>query len=385
MAFDPLSFIIGQQTAKGSGGGSGGDYSDIHFVTFMSEDGSTELYKRPVADGDDCADPVIRGLISEPTKESTAQYNYTLVGWSATPNGALDENILKSVTTDKTVYANFASVLRYYTITYYDSDGTTVLKTESLAYGATPTYKPTKDEYDFVAWTPDAVVTGNMSYTATWKEKAAFGTTSWAEISAITTAGTSANTFKVGDTRDEVLTYADGTTENIEFVIAHIYDDGRLVICLNHALKTQKQIHSSANSSQSNIYNNDLGIYLTDTVFPALSEELKAVVREDINVGFVKRKIALLTQYNANGTSQNTDVNYTGFSLYATQTNRIRKLGKDGTVAITYWLNDSKQSVSIGYRFGRINEDGSITVASKNMGGAVGITDPRGVVFYVVV
>ena len=89
-----------------------GDYSDVHFVTFMNEDGSTELYKRPVADGDDCADPVKRGLISEPTKESTAQYNYTHVGWSASPSGALDENILKAVKADKTVYANFAAVLR---------------------------------------------------------------------------------------------------------------------------------------------------------------------------------------------------------------------------------------------------------------------------------
>ena len=206
MAFDPLSFIIGPQTGKGSGGGSGGDYSDIHFVTFMSEDGTTELYKRAVVDGDDCADPVKRGYISEPPKESTAQYNYTLVGWSASPNGALDKNILKAITADKTVYANFAAVLRYYTVTYYDDDGTTVLKTESLAYGATPSYKPTKDGFAFVEWTPKEAVSGEMSYTAVWKVKAAFETATWAEIAAICEAGTEAEYFALGDTREITLT-----------------------------------------------------------------------------------------------------------------------------------------------------------------------------------
>ena len=52
----------------------GGSVEGVHFVTFMSEDGTVELYKRPVADGDDCADVVERGLIPAPTKESTAQY-----------------------------------------------------------------------------------------------------------------------------------------------------------------------------------------------------------------------------------------------------------------------------------------------------------------------
>ncbi|MBQ7875541.1 MAG: hypothetical protein IJ306_10400, partial [Oscillospiraceae bacterium] len=114
--------IFGVEGKAETGGSGENDYSAVHFVTFMSEDGTTELYKRPVADGDDCADPVVRGLLSEPTKESTAQYSYTHVGWSAEPNGALDENVLKAITEDKTVYANFASVLRYYTVTYYDSD-----------------------------------------------------------------------------------------------------------------------------------------------------------------------------------------------------------------------------------------------------------------------
>lgn len=161
----------------------GGTVEGVHYVTFMSEDGSTELYKRPVADGDDCADPVERGLISAPTKESTVQYDYSFVGWATTPNGALDETALNAVAEDKTVYAAFASALRYYTITYYDEDGTTVLKTESLAYGSMPSYTPVKGGYVFDGWQTELTpVEGDASYIATWSNSIASGTfTSGAE------------------------------------------------------------------------------------------------------------------------------------------------------------------------------------------------------------
>jgi hypothetical protein len=149
----------------------GGSVEGVHYVTFMSQDGTTELYKRPVADGDDCADPVTRGYISTPTKESTAQYSYTHNGWATAPNGSANSNALKAVTEDKTVYAAFKATVRSYTVTYYDSDGATVLKTESLAYGTTPSYAPTKTGYQFDGWTPAvAAVTGNASYTAQWTE-----------------------------------------------------------------------------------------------------------------------------------------------------------------------------------------------------------------------
>lgn len=162
----PASFPENISAIKTNGFAEG-----VHYVTFMSQDGTTELYKRPVADGDDCADPITRGYISKPTKESTVQYDYSFVGWATTPNGAWDENALKAVTEDKTVYATFAAAVRYYTVTYYDEDGTTVLKTEQLAYGTTPSYVPSQNGYSFNGWTPAlATVTGNASYTASWTE-----------------------------------------------------------------------------------------------------------------------------------------------------------------------------------------------------------------------
>ena len=149
---------------------SGGS-SDVCYVTFKN--GSTTLYKKAVAVGDDCVDVLAKGLLTTtPTKASTAQYHYTYSGWSRTNGGAASDTALSSVTANRTVYAAFASSVRSYTITYYDSDGTTVLKTESLAYGATPNYVPSKDGFDFDGWTTTVTaVTGNASYTAKWTEK----------------------------------------------------------------------------------------------------------------------------------------------------------------------------------------------------------------------
>ena len=147
---------------------SNGSSKEIHYITFMN--GDTVLYKRPVADGDDCADVLERGLIETPTKESTVQYNYTFYGWGASDGGAADANILKNITEDKTVYAIFKKAAVPYTITWLDNDGT-VLKVETLTYGAMPSYTPSKDGYSFVAWTPEvSSVVGDATYTASWEE-----------------------------------------------------------------------------------------------------------------------------------------------------------------------------------------------------------------------
>ena len=152
----------------------GGSSADVRYVTFMNDDGTVELGKKAVATGDDCADPIARGVFSTPTKESTAQYTYTFYGWATTPNGAADSNWNKAVTEDRTVYANFVSAVRYYTIAYYDSDGTTVLETESLAYGTMPSYAPVKTGYFLSGWIPEiSAVSGNASYVAQWAETAA--------------------------------------------------------------------------------------------------------------------------------------------------------------------------------------------------------------------
>jgi len=296
MNFDPISFAMGMNAGKksagGGGSGGGGSIEGVHYVTFMSWDGSTELYKRIVADGDDCADPVERGYINEPTKKSTAQYSYTHVGWSSTANGALDENILKAVTADKTVYANFAAVLRYYTITYYDSDGTTVLKTESLAYGATPSYEPEKEGFAFTGWVPAlATVTGNAAYNASWTSVITFANASWTQIGEICAEGKALETFKVGDTKTLVLTMNESTILNVPVIVAGFeHDDladgsgkAKMSIVCNRAITT------IATGTMNNNYrwvssNIRARLNYSGSIYNTLPEALKTVLKPVIKV-----------------------------------------------------------------------------------------------------
>lgn len=149
---------------------------DVRYVTFRNES-TGEEYVKAVATGDDCVDVVAKGLWATPAKESDAQYDYTFYGWGASDGGAADSTILQNITENKTVYAIFTATVRYYTITYYDDDGVTVLNTESLAYGSVPSYTPTKDGAVFDSWSPNlATVTGDASYTVVWSSVLASGT-----------------------------------------------------------------------------------------------------------------------------------------------------------------------------------------------------------------
>jgi hypothetical protein len=73
-----------------------------------------------------------------------------------------------------TYIAQFSSAINSYTITWENYDGT-VLETDSVAYGSTPTYDgatPTREEdeegtYLFSSWSPSVtIVNGDQTYTA---------------------------------------------------------------------------------------------------------------------------------------------------------------------------------------------------------------------------
>ena len=160
----------------GTHAGGGGSSADVRYVTFRNES-TGEEYKKPVAYGDDCVDVVAKGLWKTPTKESTAQYNYTFYGWGASDGGAADANILKNITEDKTVYAIFTATARLYTITWLDDDGVTELPGQKQwAYGTVPSYTPTKEGVAFDKWTPTpTAVTEDASYVASWYSVIASG------------------------------------------------------------------------------------------------------------------------------------------------------------------------------------------------------------------
>ncbi|MBR0067143.1 MAG: hypothetical protein IJQ00_06075, partial [Kiritimatiellae bacterium] len=95
-----------------------------------------------------------------PTKASTAQYDYEFAGWSPA---------VASVTGEATYTATFTPILRSYTITWLNEDGT-ALDTSTVEYGATPSHAaPTKAstaqyDYTFAGWGNVVAVTGEATY-----------------------------------------------------------------------------------------------------------------------------------------------------------------------------------------------------------------------------
>ena len=114
----------------------------------------------------------------EPTKEATAQYNYSFKGWTPEVN---------DVSGDATYTATYQEELRKYTITWQDDSGNT-LKTEEVAYGEVPSFgenDPTKEStnlftYTFNGWSPNVVaVDSDATYNATFLEQTRTYTITW--------------------------------------------------------------------------------------------------------------------------------------------------------------------------------------------------------------
>ena len=107
--------------------------------------------------------------LEEPTREATAQYSYTFVGW---------DKQIEAATEDLTYVATYLETINTYEVTFKNADGT-VLETKTLEYGQVPTYsgkEPTKEataehSYRFEGWDKEfAEVTGDVAYTAQYTE-----------------------------------------------------------------------------------------------------------------------------------------------------------------------------------------------------------------------
>ncbi|MDD5989779.1 MAG: hypothetical protein PUC34_00770 [Paludibacteraceae bacterium] len=115
--------------------------------------------------------PVLRNTMptppANPTRESDAQYDYSFKAWSPT---------IVAATENATYTATYNMALRSYTVRFLNYDGT-VLQTETLDYGTTPSYKGETPTYadeskEFIGW-DDVMrsVDRNKDYTAQYTTK----------------------------------------------------------------------------------------------------------------------------------------------------------------------------------------------------------------------
>lgn len=207
--------------------GGGGDIpTGYKTVTFMN--GDNVIFERFVLSGDDCPDPLTQGRIETPTKESSDQYHFTYKGWGTTDGGTANSSVLKNITEDKVIYSIYTETVRNYTITYYDTDGVTVVGSEILPYGATaPVVGGKKEGYYAGSYIPEfAPVTGDASYTVVWTESVSFATGNWADIANACDRGLASKNFAVGDTRTETINGKDYTLEIIGINHDTVYSTG---------------------------------------------------------------------------------------------------------------------------------------------------------------
>ena len=140
---------------------------DTFMVTFKNYDG-TEILKytgtgeHPAVEAGVAPTPPA----ADPSKPQTKEYTYAFTGWKG-PKGFTAKNETLPVATENATYvAQYSENARTYEIKFYDENGSGVLKSENLKWGATPT--------------PPAVSKENpedgYSYTLVWKTLEESGT-----------------------------------------------------------------------------------------------------------------------------------------------------------------------------------------------------------------
>ena len=380
------SFLIGYQTGKNAGGGSS---DDLRYVTFMSYDGKAEYGKKAVAVGDDCADPIARGVFSTPTRESTVQYNYTFAGWATTANGGLNSNALKAVNEDRTVYANFAAVVRKYTITYLDTDGS-VLKTESLAYGSMPSYTPTKAGFIFKGWdTSPVAVVGNATYTAVW-EVANFETATWAEIAEASASGNASSIYKLGATKTISIGGVDVTLEIAGFDHDNLSDgSGKagISIIAKTLLANDLALYDTSHPATGKWENSAIRQWMVNDLMELLPSDLKAAIKpvdkispttkdgslvtlsEKVWAPAIEEMVEIPNNLPSGTNADNFLVRGQGnkYALYTSSTKRIR-YKPDGTAYFGNTRSRSKQNSSVHWS---VNKTGSYSEATTGIKGII--------------
>lgn len=343
-------------------GGGGGSDVEVVYVTFMSHDGTTELHKRAVVPGNDCMEVVSGNLIDAPTKESTNTTVFNFAGWSLSAGGNADASALDNVTVDRTVYAAYTAATRYYTVRFFD--GSELVHTMQVQYGASANYTMEKEGYQFNGWQPSNTnIIADTDCYAQWATAITFANATWAQIAEISESGEAANYFKVGDTKD--IPYGNDT---LTVTIAGFNHDnlpsggkaGISIVCLsvpNQSVKWDSNYNSSfeypyANAHSTSSYVRDSLPHrtLSTTVLNALPEDLQAVIKP-VTKSYNRYKTADATLASVDDSLWLLSLDEMGYNFVTFDTTKISAIGTK------YALFDSMDY----YASSIINKQGVVT------------------------
>lgn len=259
-------------------------------LSYYNYDGTSLITTEKVVDGSD-------GVYSgQPSRSSTAQYNYTFAGWATTPNGAADANATKSVTANRSVYAAYTATLRTYTVTWMN--GSTTLETDTnVPYGATPSYDgatPVDAEsgWPFEGWTPAiGPVTGNITYTAKFENPFEYKEIedSWDDILAACADGSYANKYEVGNYKP--LDLGTEGTVNMQIVGKSVDDlaDGsgtapitwisEQLLATNHRMNPSLSNNTEGTGAIGGWEKSEMRTYMQENIKPLIPATVRAAIK----------------------------------------------------------------------------------------------------------
>lgn len=160
------------------------EYGEVitqYLVSFYDALEGKELGSVWVDERDYCPDPIATGVFEKPIKESTAEFDFTHIGWNLTGVGNTTSDIINLSTfiidTNQTFYAIYSQTTREYTVSWYGSNEITPLQTVTVPYNQPAVYTESTPQKEFagnyyslfVGWDKStARVTENMKVNAIW-------------------------------------------------------------------------------------------------------------------------------------------------------------------------------------------------------------------------
>lgn len=254
-------------------------------INYYSQDGQTLLHTETVNEFEDAIYSTI------PTKQSTAQYNYTFAGWSETINSTTaTQGITENISQNLNLYAAFTPVERTFTVYFYNED--TLLQTvTNVSYGGTAAYTgqtPTKTDYVFSGWSPSNTnVTENRLCYAQFvvAELAETITDSWSEIFANEANGTYSTKYSVGDTKlidlgTEGQVLMQIVAMNTDLLASDNTKKAPITWISKQLLKTSHKMHSTTSNYLSDWSNCEMRTYLKSTIYPLIPQEIRNNIKE---------------------------------------------------------------------------------------------------------
>lgn len=201
------------------------NYNTYWAVRFYNE--SVEVDLQWIKDGSSAVNPITRfeDPIEEPTKVSTAQYDFDFSNW---------EGNYMDVTDSRKIYAVYSHMIRSYTVYFYNMNQL-LYTVENVPYGSDATYvgeTPAKlgvddpTAYDFTGWYPNGKqIQGETKCYALFRYNA-YTKDSWTTIAENVANGTALDLYPVGTRKEIPVIFADGSEYTVDVeVIAHNHDD----------------------------------------------------------------------------------------------------------------------------------------------------------------